>query len=49
MDTEQVDVSIAEFLDAVAAARQLKLGPGHPRWPQVLAATTAKPATVDLR
>lgn len=48
-DTEQVDVSIAEFLDALAAARQLKLGPGHDRWVQVLAATTAKPSTVDLR
>ena len=48
-DDEHVDVSIAEFLDAVAAARRLGVRPGHPRWPDLLAATTSKPATVDLR
>jgi MoxR-like ATPase len=46
---EQVDVSIAEFLDAVAAARVLGIRPDHPRWHAVLAATTDKPATIDLR
>lgn len=48
-DDEHVDVSIAEFLDAVVAARTLDLRPGHPRWSAVLAATTSKPVTVDLR
>lgn len=37
-----VDVSIAEFLDAVSAARQLGIRPGNPRWDMLLAATTAK-------
>jgi MoxR-like ATPase len=44
-----VDVSIAEFLDAAAAARELGIRPGHPMWAQVLQATTSKPATLDLR
>ncbi len=48
-DDELVDVSIAEFLDAVAAARELDIPPDHPRWPAVLAATTAKPSAIDLR
>lgn len=36
------DVSTAEFLDAVTAARTLDVGPGHPRWREVLDATTSK-------
>jgi MoxR-like ATPase len=48
-EQERVEVSIAEFLDAVAAASQLGIRPGHPRWDAVLAATTDKPATIDLR
>jgi MoxR-like ATPase len=38
-----VDVSIAEFLDAVSAARQLGIRPGNPHWDMLLEATTAKP------
>jgi MoxR-like ATPase len=49
MDDEHVEVSIAEFLDAVVAARTLHVRPGHPRWPDVLAATTTKPQTLELR
>jgi len=45
----EVAVSIAEFLDAVAAARRLGIRPGHPRWSAVMAATTAKPGILDLR
>ena len=48
-DGEHVEVSIAEFLDAVGAARELGIRPGHPHWPAVLAATTTKPPSVDLR
>jgi MoxR-like ATPase len=48
-DDEQVDVSIAEFLDAVAAARDLGIRPDHALWHSVLAATTEKPTTIDLR
>jgi MoxR-like ATPase len=46
---DRVEVSIAEFLDAVAAARELRIRPDHPRWSAVLAATTSKPAGLDLR
>jgi MoxR-like ATPase len=46
---EHIDVSIAEFLDLVTAARSLGIRPGHPAWPDLLAATTTKPALVDLR
>jgi MoxR-like ATPase len=48
-DGDRVDVSIAEFLDAVAAARELGIRPDHPRWPALLVATTSKPAGLDLR
>jgi MoxR-like ATPase len=41
-DGEPPAVSTAEFLDAVIAARTLEIRPGHPRWPDVLAATTSK-------
>lgn len=46
---DQVDISIAEFLDVVTAARSLGIRPGHPSWPDLLAATTTKPTLVDLR
>lgn len=38
-----VDVSIAEFLDAVSAARDLGIRPGNEHWDKLLEATTAKP------
>jgi MoxR-like ATPase len=47
-DDVHVDISIAEFLDAVAAARRLEIGPSDDRWPQLLAATTSKPPTIDV-
>lgn len=49
VNDEHVEVSIAEFLDAVVAARTLSVRPGHPRWPDVLAATTTKQQTLELR
>ena len=47
-DDEHVDVSIAEFLDLVSAARELGIEPGDGRWAAVLEATTSKPPNVDL-
>ena len=46
---ERIDVSVAEYLDAVAAIRQLRIGRHDREWTEVLAATTTKPTMIDLR
>jgi MoxR-like ATPase len=38
-DDRTVDISIAEYLDLVRAAAQLRLSPGDPFWAEVVAAT----------
>ncbi|WP_410628062.1 AAA family ATPase [Amycolatopsis sp. cmx-8-4] len=43
------DVSVAEYLDAVAAARKLGVRPGHPLWEAVLESTTSKQPALELR
>jgi MoxR-like ATPase len=48
-EDEQIDVSIAEYLDAVAAIRKLRIARHDQEWTDVLAATTAKPTMVDFR
>ncbi|MFD0525985.1 AAA family ATPase [Kitasatospora arboriphila] len=48
-EEDGLDVSTAEFLDTIAAAERLSIGPGHPLWPDIVGATARKPTDPDLR
>ncbi|MGW4894846.1 AAA family ATPase [Kitasatospora sp. NPDC004240] len=48
-EEDGLDVSTAEFLDTIAAAERLRIGPGHPLWPDIVGVTARKPIDPDLR